>query len=401
MQGRIRLLAFSTGAVMLAAAPGAVSQVSTTPMASQDEVAETIVTTAAGIRYDEVVLIHGSPRDQEMLENLAVQVRKLGAHPLVTISSDRLARMLFTDVPAQFDSQQPKFLMKMADLIDAEISVAVQEKPDLLADITPSRIAERNKAFEPVYERMLERGVVQVQLGNGLYPTKSLARQFQISQDQLASIFWNGVNVDGTVLARQGQWISNQLATGGVVRITAPNGTDLTVEIPKRPVFVSDGVVTSEDRYAGGPACQVWLPAGEVYLTPKPRTADGTFVADTFFFQGKLIEDLTLTFKKGRLTTFSGKGDISALRKMYDAAPKNRDQFAFLDIGFNPKVQAPPRSRLVSWVAAGTITIGVGNNVWAGGDNDVPFDLAAHLNGGTLTLDDTTIVDQGTIVASK
>jgi hypothetical protein len=32
-------------------------------------------------------------------------------------------------------------------------------------------------------------------------------------------------------------------------------------------------------------------------------------------------------------------------------------------------VKPPAGSRLATWVPAGTITIGTGNNVWAGGDN--------------------------------
>ena len=53
---------------------------------------------------------------------------------------------------------------------------------------------------------------------------------------------------------------------------------------------------------------------------------------------------------------------------------------------------------MVTWMAAGTISIGIGNNTWAGGDNDVPFDLFAHLTNGKLTVDRQTLVDRGKLL---
>ena len=64
--------------------------------------------------------------------------------------------------------------------------------------------------------------------------------------------------------------------------------------------------------------------------------------------------------------------------------------FSAIDIGINPDVKAPKNSHFVSWMGAGMITIGFGNNIWAGGENDVPFDFFAHLSTGTLTVDNQT-----------
>ena len=237
-----------------------------------------------------------------MLEDLAVEVRKLGAHPLIVIGSDRLDRRLFVDVDEQFDMQKPEFFGRLADFIDALITVDYGEKQDNLADIPAERRAERAKAVEKIAKKMLKRGVVQIHLGNELYPTQALATQYAVPYSELADVFWAGVNTDYEQLQVLGANVKNAVSKGRKLRVTAPNGTDFTVDISRRPIFVSDGIVSSEDRYARGPACQVWLPAGEVYLTPKPKTAKGTFVADTFFYEGKRIDGLTLKFNKGKLT---------------------------------------------------------------------------------------------------
>ena len=391
-----QILGLGLGVLVVGVATGLVAQQPTTTNTAN--VADTLVNQCANIRFGESVWINGGTRDQQMLEDIAVEVRKLGAHPLITIGSDRLTRNLFTEVPAKFDTQEPSFALTLAESVVAVISVDFTERLDLLADVPAERLTNQTKTFEPVYEKMRQRGVLQVHLGNGLYPTTARARQFGITQNELSRIFWSGVNTDYDRLQATGARVKNILASGRTVRITAPNGTDLTVDIAQRPVFVSDGVISSDDRYAGGPACQVWLPAGEVYVTPVPKTARGTFVADTFFFEGKRIDGLKLMFREGKLTSMTAQSDITALRERHQAAPEGRDVFAAIDIGINPNVQVPKASRMVTWMAAGTISIGIGNNTWAGGDNDVPFDLFAHLANGKLVVDKQTLVDQGKLL---
>ena len=361
-------------------------------------VADTIVNKASNLRYDELVLISGGTRDQALLEDIAIEVRKLGAHPIITIGSDRLTRKMITEVDERHDAQEPAFDLRLAEIVDALITVEYGERPDLLADVPAKRLAARAKADEPVYKKMLERGVLQVHLGNGLYPTEALARQFRISPTELSGIFWSAVSVDYDRLQALGSQVQQVLAAGREVRITAPNGTDLTFEITRRAVFASDGVISPDDRYAKGPACQVWLPAGEVYVTPVPGTANGTFVADTFFYEGDLIEGLTLAFTNGKLKSMTAKSDISAVKERYDAAPAGREALAFVDIGINPNIEIPSRSRVVTWMGAGTISIGIGGNTWAGGGNEVPYGLYSHLLTGTLKVDGRMLVDQGKLV---
>jgi leucyl aminopeptidase (aminopeptidase T) len=385
------------GVALLAGAVPAQGQ-PTMPSVKSQKIASSIVNRSANLRKGDLVLITGGSQDQQLLEDIAVEVRKLGAHPMITIGSDRLTRRLITEVPEQLDSQTPGLSLRMADLVDAMINVDFQEQPGLLSDISPRRLAERGKSEAPVSERLLERGVVQLNLGNGLYPTQALAGQFGMSQEDLTTVFWNGVNADYAKLQSTCEQARSVLAAGREVRITAPNGTDLTVEITERPVQVSNGVITSEQRYAGGPECQAWLPAGEVYVTPVPGTARGTYVADTYYFMGRRIDGLTLMFRHGELLSMTAKSDMGALKAAHKAAPAGRDAFAVIDIGVNPDVQAPRGSGMVSWMEAGTVTVGIGNNTWAGGDNAVAFELYAHLNGATVTVDGRAVIQDGKLV---
>ncbi len=364
---------------------------------NHEALAEKLVTQCAGIKENNAVLISGGVRNLDLLENIAVHVRRQGGLPLVTVESDRMTKRMYDDVPAKYDSQTPSLGLKMADLFDVMISVDSAEEDGLLAHADPQRMAARAKAGAPIGEVMNKRGVRRVNLGNAMYPTAFLARRFGLSQEELARVFWAGVNVDYAKLEATGGAVKAALSSGKEIRITNPNGTDLRARIEGRPVFVSDGVISADEVAKGGAATETWLPAGEVYLAAVPGTAEGKVVVDRQFYQGKEIQGLTLTFKDGRLDGMTAKSGLEPLKAFYDASGAGKDVFGVIDLGINPNVRLIPGSKMQAWMPAGMVTVGFGNNTFAGGDNNAPFGLFSFLPGSTVTVDGRTIVESGTL----
>ncbi len=389
--------AWKVGVIALTAGMVVLGGAAVRPEPDLEATAQTLVNQCASIKQGDLVLITGKPTDIQLLENIALQVRALGAFPLVSVGTERLARRVYDEVPAKFDSQTDQFDLKIAGLINARISVDSNENPQLFADASPDRLAAFMKAETPVNETLLKRNVRQVSLGNGLYPTPATARLHGLSQDSLSNLFWQGVTTDYSALQVTGETVQKTLASGKEVRITNPNGTDLKFRIEARPVFVSDGVISTDDISRGGAACQVWLPAGEVYGTPVAGTAEGKAVIDRHIFQGQEITGLTLTFKAGKLTGMTAKTGLDPLQKLYNAADASKDAFAFYDVGINQGMKIPQGSKVLAWMPAGQVTIGVGQNTWAGGNNTSNFELAAFIPGSTLTVDGKTLVDKGVL----
>lgn len=359
--------------------------------------AKTLVNQCANLKQGDLVLITGTPKDTELLENIAVNVRKLGAFPLISIESDRLVKRIITEVPATFDTQTPEFNLKLANIVNATIAVDRTENPALLAGISPARITAWQKARMAVENASLKHNVHSVALGNGLFPTEATAELYGLSTEKLSTIFWDGVNTDYNKLQATGDAVKRTIKAGKEVRLTNPNGTDITFNIESRPVFVSDGVISPEDASTGGPACQVWLPAGEVYVAPVSGTAEGKVVIDRQIFQGKEITGLTLVFRNGKVTEMTARSGIEPLKALYDAAPAGKENFAFFDIGINQSMTIPQGSKLLAWMPAGMVSIGWGNNTWAGGSNDSPFSASGFIPGSTLTIDGKALVEKGTL----
>jgi leucyl aminopeptidase (aminopeptidase T) len=268
---------------------------------------------------------------------------------------------------------------------------------DLFEGADPARLAARGKAGAEVGQAMMKNNVRQVDIGNNLYPTSWRAERFGIDEGELASMFWSGVNLDYSTLQARGEEVKTALAAGDEVHVTHPNGTDLRFRIGGRPVLVSDGVISEEDAKRGGASVSVYLPAGEVFTTPVPGTAEGRIVDTGTWFRGKAVEGLTLTLAGGKVTEMTGSGPGYAdMKAAYDAVQdESKDALGYFDIGINPNIKLPAESKAGNWVQAGTVTIGTGGNTWAGGDNTVPYGNTIYLPGSTVTLDGTTIVDKG------
>lgn len=356
-----------------------------------------LVTQVAGVKEGDVVFISGAARDQELLEDLAIDIRKLGAFSLLTLNSDRLAKKYYEEVPEKYDTQSPELDLKLSTLPNVAINIDSNESEGLLADVSPARLANTGKTFQPVIDLLQKRNVRQVEVGNDLYPTEWRAKRFGISLDELTRTFWSAVNSDYSGVQATGEKLKTTLSAGKELHITSPEGTDLKVKIDARPFFVSDGIISPEDVQKGGPAVQVYLPAGELYTTPVAGSADGKVVIAQQFYRGKEMTNLTLVFAAGKMTSMTGSGaGFDALKKDYDAVTDpGKDLFSYIDFGINPNLKIWPASKVGNWVQSGMVSVGTGFNSWAGGDNRALFDAGGHLAGCTVTLDGKAIIEKG------
>ena len=91
------------------------------------------------VQEGQSVLITGSVRDAGLMEDLAIEARKAGAQPMLVISSERLIRRSYDEVPAKYDAQEPKLDLAVAKLFDAQIAIDVGETEGLLAGVPASR----------------------------------------------------------------------------------------------------------------------------------------------------------------------------------------------------------------------------------------------------------------------
>lgn len=350
---------------------------------------------AGMVKQGDKVLINGSVRDAALLEDIAVEVMKVGAHPLITLSSDRLLRRSYDEVPARFDNATSPVGKLLVDEFDVQINLDVGESEGVLAGVPMARRSARSKASEPITDAFFKRRVRSVNLGNGLYPTATLSRRLGVNQSDLAAAFWRAAAVSPASMRTRANSMRQVFANGQVVTLTAPNGTNISFRVDAARALISDGALTEERVRQGSAAASTWLPAGELMLPAANGTANGKIVLDRYLFDGRLIRGLTLVFDKGSLTSMTATNDMSGLKAAYDAAGGAKDRFGYIDIGLNPETRLPVGSGRIVWTAPGSVVIGLGDNRGFGGGNTSDFGMAAQLSGATVTVDGTPVVANG------
>ena len=353
-------------------------------------IAEKVVGTSAKVKEGDIVEIFGGPQDLPLLEELVIAVRKRGAYPLFTFGTENILRKQIASVPEKYDTQPPKLGLAIVKIADVLIATSAVRDSSIIAALSPERQAKQAKAGQPVAEAQRKKNMRFVQLDNGLAPSAARAKEYGISEAELSKLFWDGLGADFSAVETKCNLLKTTLAAGKELKVTAANGTNLTIKLKGKKVFSTDGVIDDADIKAGGPGVQAWLPAGEVYTVP--ASAEGKLVDDLMTYQGKVIEGLTIDVKGGKSTSVTAKSGWDAIKARYDLASPAKNDLSVIDFGCNPAIKAVKPE---TFIPAGMVTIVFGGNLWAGGTNKEQFDLVIHLPGATVTLDGKPIIENG------
>jgi leucyl aminopeptidase (aminopeptidase T) len=352
---------------------------------------------AAAVAPGDRVLISGSPADQALLEDIAIEAMKVGGDPLITATRGSFARRSYDEVPESYDQHAGRVGMTIASGFEVAISVGGSDgSASALRGVAEARLARRQQAGANGFQLSLRRGVRSVDLGNGLTPRPDIAQALGITVPALATTFWAAAQVPADTLRAAAEPVRAALAGGGTVRITAPNGTDVTLA-PGGNVVVSDGAISPEEVARGGSAVLTYLPAGEVLARVRPGSANGTVVVDKLMVRGTPVTGLKVTIANGRVTAMTATSGMEAVQAAYDAAGAGKDAVSWLDVGVNPAATFPAGTGHLVWVAPGAVTLGVGNDLGWGGSNAVAFGIELHLRDATLTVGDAVLIDKGAL----
>jgi len=85
----------------------------------------------------------------------------------------------------------------------------------------------------------------------------------------------------------------------------------------------------------------LWLPAGEVISAGVGRTAEGKAVRTLDFYEGKEIQNLSVTFAHGKVTSMTGSGPgFEPYKARYEASGNGKENLTQVDFGISALIQA-------------------------------------------------------------
>jgi len=202
-------------------------------------------------------------------------------------------------------------------------------------------------------------------------------------------IMIRGLNADYKKIAALSNKLTEILNNTNIVRVTAPNGTDITLDITGRKAISSKGLFHKKGESGN-------LPTGESYVAPLEGKSNGVFYVDGSMagigvIKGKPIR---IEVKDGNAVNISGSAQakkLNSILEKYGIPGKNIAEFG---IGTNNKVKLSGLL-LEDEKVMGTIHIALGNNKSMGGKVDVPIHLDGVVKKPTVYFDGNMIMKSG------
>jgi leucyl aminopeptidase (aminopeptidase T) len=194
-------------------------------------------------------------------------------------------------------------------------------------------------------------------------------------------VFTTGLDADYETIADHCEDVLAQVEGAEEIRVTSPQGTDITFEAGDREWLEDTGIVHEAGGFSN-------LPAGEVFVSPE--TADGTYVVDgTMMPHGLLEEDQTLEFDvaDGQVTRISDETIRGQVEDAAEDVGEAAYNLAELGIGTNVAVRELVGSVLLDEKAAGTVHIAIGDDASIGGDTEAPIHFDGILREPTVYAD--------------
>ena len=358
----------------------------------QDKLAQQVVKTSANIKPGDVVVIAGGKHNIDLMEKLAIEVTKRGGMPTMFLNTDRLTRARFTDTPEQYLGQEQKFFAEWLKHIDVWVSLpGVEDSQTVFGGIPEERFAKRMKAYRVIWDMINAAKIRVVSIG---FPTQQDAKTNGLDFATYESMHWKAVNADYRKIAEDGNRLKNILKDATSVRITSPYGTDVTLKLGNRPIFVDDGMVTEQEAKAKVFFTRLAsLPGGSVTFAPIETSANGKVVIPRHRCRFEPLRDVTFEFKNGKIQDFKATTGGWCFDETLAAYTGPKDVIAFVQIGLNPELrvlETPGDYRPGD--AAGMVTIGIGNNELLGGNNKNTGEFYFPITDATIELSDGRVV---------
>jgi hypothetical protein len=187
----------------------------------------------------------------------------------------------------------------------------------------------------------------------------------------------------------------------GPVRVTTPDGTDITFEVGARPFNKQNGDASQRRMESARIRIdrEVELPAGVVRVAPIETSVNGTVVVPRGRFADGEVSDLIMRFEGGVMTSVSATGGEAIARAAFEDSPALR-HFRELGIGFNPALKPLPNDTWIPYFGygEGVVRLSLGNNQELGGNVGGEGVRWFFFSNATVRVGGTILVEQGELV---
>lgn len=357
-----------------------------------DKLAVLAVDYCLGISKGKKVGIMGNTIAEPLIRQIYKRVLIKGGFPEVKCEISGLAEMLYvlgSERQLKRESPFTKFFLRENDGL---IKISAETNTRKLSNVPPDKIRKRRASEKETMKLLISRAKVG-ELSIIPYPTEAFAQEAEMSHYEYQDFVTKACFLDKPnpvkewkTLSKRQQQIVEYLSKTGSIRFIGED-TDLKLNVKDRIWMNCDGHVN--------------MPDGEIFTGPIEDSAEGQIrFTHPVVFMGKEVEDITLTFKKGKVVTAKAEKGQDLLNQILkvDEGAKRIGEIAF---GTNKGITRFTKNMLFDEKMGHCIHLALGSSIpVSGGKNQssVHMDILKDMTAGEIHADGNLVYEKGKFV---
>ena len=214
------------------------------------------------------------------------------------------------------------------------------------------------------------------------------------------SMYYHALLIDYQDLNNKQNELESILRNGSI-RITTPEGTDISFTIGDRPVTKQNGdaSLTAMKNARNHIDREIELPAGAIRVAPLEKTVSGILFVPSLVAMGEKVLNLRIEFKAGKIVKYTADSGTDSFRKLIQQQYA-LNYFREFGLGVNPALIIPPEYGYIPYYGygAGMVRLSLGNNLELGGNVEGPGTYWLFFPKATVSANNKIIVKDGILV---
>jgi len=352
-----------------------------------ERLANVLLNYSLKVKKGDIFLITGDIKALPLIKEVYKRAIKNGAYPRVLLHSDDLDEVYFREASDKQLAYLSKISLYEARNTDCFLSIMGSSNTRYLTSIDPAKQVLVRRARKPISDIILKKNRWTVTL----FPTDAYAQEADMSLAEFENFVFSACFCDKSKpidywgkLADYQEKLIKKLKNVKEIRIVGED-TDLKMSVEGRTFINSNGIFN--------------MPSGEIFTGPVENSVEG-YIRYTFpaCFAGRVVEDIKLEFKKGKVVKASADKGEDFLHKML-SIDRGARFVGELGIGTNKGIQKFIKNILFDEKIGGTVHLALGKGYPETGSKNksaLHWDMIKDLRkGGTIYADGKVFMRNG------
>jgi len=350
--------------------------------------ARQIIRDALRVRDQERVWIHTWNHTLELAEEIAQQAQLHGANVTMSIMTESLLTHALKQAPQEAVTTPPQHWLAGIAKANALVILDGPQDPSILKSADKSKALHVTGQIVRLLDTAFSNRVRTIRVWSTGF-TEQAAKTYGVTHSKLMQENNRCMTAHQSAINDLGQRIKTLLGKHREIHLSSSEGTDLRFRTQGTP-NINDGIIDQADVKTKNVLAQ--LPPGSISIPVDALSAEGSVVFNwPRAYLGDIVQNLRLDFKKGQITGLRALKGENTLERALRAGNEMKDHLTRLTFGINPNASTPLGQPLDELIP-GSITLGLGDNIFIGGQSRSNLNYNHTLNDAIVSIGPTAVI---------